>query len=292
MSEANVGEIEKRLAEPVPDGWERISKRQGPRGEFRYLKISHLLVGLNEVFGALGWSHTVTTYRVEHTEEVRKKKKSQRPGGKDVDLHGFSACASACVELVVGPPEKPIARHSDVGSSTSEMQSSLCVAVENAVKAAASDALKRAARGLGARLGLAFQFEEDEAAELGLTGEADEVEESRRNGRAEKNDQAEVLGAAAEDHEDLAAFGPKLRQAILESDPPSRDALVAVNQFLLASFGKKGLVKAAWTSVGVEFEDGKPTKTISLKRYKALSAYLKGAERANGTRMAKAGRED
>lgn len=102
-----------------------LATRPGGSGmTLTYLEGYYVIQHLNEVFGENGWNHHITELNVD---------------GKNV---------YAIVRLDVSFADQSYTSHTDVGSTTVKGTD-----VENAVKTAVTDALKRAARCLGPAFG-------------------------------------------------------------------------------------------------------------------------------------------
>lgn len=108
----------------------------GPKGD--YLEGWHVINELNRVFGFDGWSYTIDLSR-DALEQVAAKNGQQ-----------WQAAYTCICTLTVGPVTRQ-----DVGFG-SGFAKSIGDAIEGAVKEAATDSLKRAARTFGNVFGLAL----------------------------------------------------------------------------------------------------------------------------------------
>lgn len=151
-------EVLRRLAEPLES--DEVRRRKIPGGGLAdYLSGADVILELGRVFGPLGWSHELVTVEREvwPVEDVDRKTGEVR--------QRWDAVARAVVRLTLHPAGwlGVAAQHADVGHGAPQgaMPDKLS-AVEQAEKGAATDALKRAARVLGARFGLAFYLPRSE----------------------------------------------------------------------------------------------------------------------------------
>lgn len=134
-------EQRKALAEPLPRS--EVRTREGGGGKaLSYVEGWWVIHQMNLIFGSGGWSYDAS--------DTRETVRIQRPDGR------WEVAYSARCRLVVG--ECTIA---DVGHGNG-LDKSCGAAIEKAEKEAATDALKRCAKSLGMRLGLALYDKEQE----------------------------------------------------------------------------------------------------------------------------------
>ena len=134
-------EQRKALAEPLPRS--EVRTREGGGGKsLSYVEGWWVIAQLNAIFGSGGWSYDAS--------DTRETVRLQRPDGR------WEVAFTARCRLTVG--DCTIA---DVGHGNG--LDKLCgAAIEKAEKEAATDSLKRCAKSLGMRLGLALYDKEQE----------------------------------------------------------------------------------------------------------------------------------
>jgi DNA recombination protein Rad52 len=134
------------LAQDVPD--DEIEQREGPGGRMlSYVSGFYVVDMLNQIFGHDGWAHEIRNLK----EVVALREITTNSGVRFV-------VAYTCECILRVRHEKPNEHdttHEDVGYGDG-MDKDAGKAVESAVKEAATDALKRAARHYGRRLGLSL----------------------------------------------------------------------------------------------------------------------------------------
>lgn len=130
-------EQRKKLLAALPA--DRVAERTQAGRALSYVEGWWVIGQLNEIFGPGGWGYDVTTREVHRAEEQSEKGKRWRVS--------YSA---RCVLTIPGCPTI-----TDVGHGHG-IDRDCGNAVESAEKEAATDALKRAAKSLGWRLGLAL----------------------------------------------------------------------------------------------------------------------------------------
>ena len=148
MSEIDIKLLEERLSEDVRMQLKRkvpveeISQRPGPGGStLYYLAASDVINKLNEIFGFNNWTTQIM-------EEERVCVEPENNKWRAIIRVRLRLCILTQHEL----KDKPVAVYrEDVGWASSI--GSKADALENASKAATSDALKRCARQLGDALG-------------------------------------------------------------------------------------------------------------------------------------------
>lgn len=161
-----IQELETKLFEDLPN--ERVAKRRGPSGTvLEYLSSYTATDELNRVFGPLGWDFEITSWEKTGQELVfsakRKKLNKVRaeeepplePLPEDVTMVGIE-CRGRLTVLVEG---MAWTSKEDVGYGEG-LGINAVRAHADAGKQARSDCLKRCAKDLGYRLGLALYDKE------------------------------------------------------------------------------------------------------------------------------------
>ena len=134
-------EQRKALAEPLPRS--EVMTRDGGGGkQLSYVAGWWVIAQMNAIFGSAGWSYDAS--------DTRETVRIQRPDGR------WEIAYSARCRLVVGG-----CTIADVGHGNG-LDKVCGNAIEKAEKEAATDALKRCAKSLGHRLGLALYDKEQE----------------------------------------------------------------------------------------------------------------------------------
>jgi hypothetical protein len=151
-------EIEKKLGEQPLDNW--VSTRKGPdNSNLEYMKTGAVALAMNLAFGPCGWE--VTLDRIDVVDKQRVNGAGTVLGPNDVAANVmFNAIAVAVVTVTVHAPGGP-RRHQDVATGTAfgGKAKTIAIAIDAAVKAAASNAFKRACRFFGPSTGLLLQFD-------------------------------------------------------------------------------------------------------------------------------------
>jgi len=138
-------ETRERLAEPVPP--ESIKTREGAFGkDLSYIEAHEVIRELNNLFGPDGWSSSITELRCVESSQLRKN-------SRGVEQMWASYMARVRLEWLNHTS------HEDVGYGTGSGHDR----AELAMKEACSDALKRAARMLGERLGNSLYIKPEDA---------------------------------------------------------------------------------------------------------------------------------
>jgi hypothetical protein len=151
-------EIEKKLNELPLDNW--VSTRKGPdNSTLEYMKTGAVALAMNLSFGPCGWE--VSLDRIDIVEKQRVNGAGTLLNEGDVAVKVFyNAIAVAVVTVTVHTKDGP-RHHQDVATGTAfgGKAQTLSVAIDTAVKAATSNAFKRACRFFGPSTGLLLQFD-------------------------------------------------------------------------------------------------------------------------------------
>ena len=118
-----------------------VSERTASGQTLSYVEGWWVIGQLNEIFGPCGWSYEVETHEAVRLEEPNPK----RPGETRWRVSYRARCVLRVGECVIA----------DVGHGHG-IDRDCGAAIESAEKEAATDALKRSAKSLGWRLGLAL----------------------------------------------------------------------------------------------------------------------------------------
>lgn len=173
-------------------------KRPLPEGDIRslkgrpYLSGGDILHSLWEDLGPFSWETEVKRLEWEPAR-IDKRETGRNSKTNEVEHDEGWTCIAVCVITVhFILPDGTRCRRDGVGTATSEMQPLPESAVENAVKGAETDAIKRACVGLGPRYGLALRFKDrDEQVSLGMVEINQKVAAARAAQAAEKNTKAQ-----------------------------------------------------------------------------------------------------
>lgn len=198
MPASTLDELLSRMREPMK--LDDIRTRQGKE----YVSGGDVVYNMFTDFGPFGWESRVRRLEWTPAREAwvdvlddKGKPKIDRVTGEVEQRCGYSSCAIAIVRVTMHLPDGRCVKRDGVGAASALMQLTPEEAVEGAVKAAETDAIKRALYANGPRYGLALRFKDrDERIALGLTERNAAVEKARR-ARAQNTKGANPPGAQA-----------------------------------------------------------------------------------------------
>ena len=134
-------ETEEQLSQPLQS--KRIKSREAGFGDVEYLPTYDVIIRANEIFGYDGWSGKI----IDLTQEY----KSKREDGKWIVVYVCS------YEVTVDKRS-----HQDVEVGTA-IRGRLPEAIENSIKFAVSDGIKRSLRAWGDQFGLSLYADDRES---------------------------------------------------------------------------------------------------------------------------------
>lgn len=134
---------------------EEVSTRSGGNGvTLDYVSGYYVISQLNRIFGPANWSYTSEVSKLFEGRVLDRY-------GKDI----FTVHYSSCVKLRVKFPNSQTTEFSDYGYGDGTDKTNPGKAHELAIKEAVTDGIKRCAKNLGNRLGLALYSKEQENVE-------------------------------------------------------------------------------------------------------------------------------
>jgi len=151
-------DIEKKLGEQPLDNW--VSTRKGPDNTtLEYMKTGAVALAMNLAFGPCGWE--VSLDRIDVVEKQRVNGAGTLLSDKDIPANVMYNAIAVAVVTVTVHTYQGARRHQDVATGTAfgGKAKTLSIAIDAAVKAAASNAFKRACRFFGPATGLLLQFD-------------------------------------------------------------------------------------------------------------------------------------
>lgn len=165
-------EVENALKQPLPE--DEIRKRADGQ---EFVSIGDVLLNLRDDVGPLNYDWTIEDIKYHEPREDKRQKVDKRTGAasgpEELGWTAFAYCmGKLTVRFTDADMTSRVCVRMGVGTASSDMQPYPEMALENALKAAESDALKRAVVGLGPRYGLALRFDAkrgDDRRELGMT---------------------------------------------------------------------------------------------------------------------------
>ena len=190
--------LETAVRRPLPE--EDIRNRQG-KG---YLSGGDILLNLLEDFGPFAYETTIKRLEWTPPREDRRQREVNKKTGEVVYDTGYTCVGVAVVTLILTLPDGRKVLREGAGTCGSDMQQSPEAAIENAVKGAETDALKRACVGLGPRYGLALRFNDrdDDRQALGLVERNKKLDEARK--RRDEQQKPTTQGTPKSSPEDRA----------------------------------------------------------------------------------------
>jgi len=180
--------IEDRLSAPFDMGKAKIlpGKKNRDGAAIHYAPWTESVLTLNRLFGGLGWGDRIDASQVHVVEHVNKQ---------TGEITGWDAWATVDVTLWIGQVGMIVQQKSGSGVGLGENARHPGQAIDTAKKAAASDALKRAALKLGNVFGIALYYSGEERDEL--SEGAAPVDPADR-ARAAASERARARAAAAD----------------------------------------------------------------------------------------------
>ncbi len=244
-----IEDLEKALGAPLPE--DEIRTRADGQ---EYVGIGDVLLRLRDDVGPLGYDWTIERLEYRDPREDVREKVDKRTGAASGKEEGWTAFAYCLGKLTIRFVDKNECDCETVrmgaGTASSDMQPYPEMALENAIKAAESDALKRAVVGLGPRYGLALRFDAkrgDDRRELGLT-EADPktlAEEAAKEAALAK---ARAAAAGAKNKAQSAAAAPAGQGGQTQAPAAGKAPAAQTNQ----ASGAKGAAQSPRTGSAPE----------------------------------------
>lgn len=170
-------EQQERLSADLPREW--VRQREGGGGKhLSYVEGWRVIAELNAILGPGSWSYDCTLTETSRVEGKNKK------GDPQWQVSHLAKCDLRVGDCTIG----------DYGAGNGA-EASLGAALEKSAKEACTDALKRCAKSLGMRLGLALYDKEQEHVADDVPGPSEEGQRLIDEARAATNGGRKEVGA-------------------------------------------------------------------------------------------------